>query len=165
MTLQLPKNTLYTLSQVCRLNGKIYISCQWKFENTLNCSCSNIKYRTIFHVLIKKMLGTKRFCKLQTKWWKINHSFMEFNCAIKFWSGLNHYYRSGLCNLRSATFRFFEIDHVLFLHLNKTLSLDKKYTYSSWDHTLLSLEALLENTKNNLCGRKLFLIETKKIYY
>ena len=156
MTLQLAKIILYILSQECRLNGKIYISCQLKFLYTLICACSNKKYQTIFHVLIKRceVLNFVVNCRLKDE--KINHLFVEFDFAIKFWSDLNYYYyRFCLCNLHCATFRFFEMDHVLCLPLNRIRLLDKNYAYSS-------LETLLKNIKNYFVRRNNIFSENEK---
>ena len=120
------------------------------------CACSNKKYQTIFHALIKrcKVLNFVVNCWLKDE--KINHLFVGFHFAIKFWSDLNYYYyRFCLCNLHCATFRFFEIDHVLCLPLDGIRLLDKNYTYSSLEH-------FLKNIKNYFVRKNIICNENEK---
>ena len=108
-----PKNISATFSPIYRLNGKRLISYYVKFQQTPIYVCANIKYWTIFYILIssflfliKKILNcVLTVCRLQDE--TTNHIFAECKFTIKLWSDLRHYCQCSLdlpiLNPQSAT--------------------------------------------------------------
>ena len=147
-----PKNIFATFFPIYKLNERRFISCHIKFQMTRIYVCSNIKYWTIFCILINSFLFLIKkilcsYCRLQDE--TISHIFVECKFAIKLLSDLRHYSQCSfdiqILNTLGAAFGFFEIDPHLVILLNHILLLYKYYIYSSRDSSKLSFEGLLKN--------------------
>ena len=109
-------NEVLTFFPIYRLYRKGFIFYQVKIRLTAIYVCSNIKYWTIFCILIssflfliKKILNCVFFGRLQDE--TMDKIFVECNFAIMLWSDLRHYFQYSfdlpILNPLSATFAKF----------------------------------------------------------